>query len=125
MFSVLLRSRTLASTFPLPSASFATCTVLEAKRWKQKNKPAFQASARSYYIERVSPTDFHISLLLQSDLRNPVSVIYGGDEASGEQGYVYDKKPFRVRVQKYHVYDWCGCGMSNTQPFCDGTHLNK
>lgn len=38
---------------------------------------------------------------------------------------MYDKKPFKIRVEKYHVYDWCGCGMSHQQPFCDGTHNNR
>ena len=67
----------------------------------------------------------------QSELRNPVSVIYGdnpevkhvGDVTAN--GYIYDKKPFKVSVRKYHVYDWCGCGLSKQQPFCDGTHNSK
>ncbi len=48
-----------------------------------------------------------------------VNAIYGGDNTHTEFGFVYDKKPFRVEVKKYHVYDWCGCGTSSLQPFCD------
>jgi len=52
-----------------------------------------------------------------------VSAVY--DEPSPQKGYVTDKKPFKVKVEKYRVYDWCGCGLSHSQPFCDGTHLQK
>ena len=38
---------------------------------------------------------------------------------------VYDKKPFKVSVKKYHLYKWCGCGRSHSQPFCDTTCDNK
>ncbi len=86
----------------LNRANFGTCTVLAAKRWKQKSKLPFQ-----------------------SDLRNPVSEVYGGLEETQEKGHVYDKKPFKVSVEKYQTFDWCGCGLSNAQPFCDGTHTSK
>ncbi len=42
-----------------------------------------------------------------------------------EKGFIYDRKPFRVSVEKYRVYDWCACGMGHMQPFCDGTCKNK
>jgi len=28
----------------------------------------------------------------------------------------------RVGVNKGKTYYWCGCGMSQKQPFCDGSH---
>lgn len=28
-------------------------------------------------------------------------------------------------MKKYHLYEWCGCGLSHQQPFCDKTHLNR
>ena len=36
-------------------------------------------------------------------------------------GHLYDKKPFKISVKKYHLYKWCGCGRSHSQPMCDTT----
>ncbi len=30
--------------------------------------------------------------------------------------------PFIVEVEAGKKYYWCACGMSKTQPFCDGSH---
>ncbi len=99
--SSLLAAKAWSSP-PSSSSSFVTCSVMAAKRWRKKNQPAFQ-----------------------SELRNPVAAVYGGSEMTAEKGHIYDHKPFRVRVEKYQVYDWCGCGLSHMQPFCDGTHTNR
>ena len=32
------------------------------------------------------------------------------------------KKPYKVRVEKGKIYFWCACGLSQKQPFCDGSH---
>ena len=32
------------------------------------------------------------------------------------------KSPYNVKVEKGKIYFWCACGLSNKQPFCDGTH---
>ncbi|XP_075533742.1 uncharacterized protein LOC142566747 [Dermacentor variabilis] len=40
------------------------------------------------------------------------------------KGRIYDKKPFRFECKKGHIYHWCACGFSHTQPFCDGSHKN-
>ena len=32
------------------------------------------------------------------------------------------KAPYKVKVDKGKTYSWCSCGLSNKQPFCDGTH---
>ena len=32
------------------------------------------------------------------------------------------KSPFAVEVEKGKDYYWCACGMSKSQPFCDGSH---
>ena len=32
------------------------------------------------------------------------------------------KRPYKVKVEKGKIYFWCACGLSNKQPFCDGTH---
>ncbi|MCH8262815.1 MAG: CDGSH iron-sulfur domain-containing protein [Proteobacteria bacterium] len=33
-------------------------------------------------------------------------------------------KPFVVEVDTGKSYYWCACGKSNTQPFCDGSHVD-
>ena len=64
-------------------------------------------------------------IAFQSELTNPVEVVYGSEKKSPDDiGVPYDKKPFKVSVKKYHLYTWCGCGRSHSQPFCDGTHKN-
>ena len=30
--------------------------------------------------------------------------------------------PYEVRVQEGESYLWCSCGLSATQPWCDGSH---
>ena len=74
------------------------------KRWKDKSAPPFQ-----------------------HELKNPVEVVYGGAEKwpKDQFGKMYDKKPFVVSVKKYHLYKWCGCGWSHSQPFCDETCINS
>lgn len=31
-------------------------------------------------------------------------------------------KPFAVDIEAGKEYWWCACGLSRTQPFCDGSH---
>uniref|UniRef100_A0A8R1HP69 Iron-binding zinc finger CDGSH type domain-containing protein n=1 Tax=Caenorhabditis japonica TaxID=281687 RepID=A0A8R1HP69_CAEJA len=48
------------------------------------------------------------------------------------QSYAADVLPYkgkpaaprsnRVRLEAGKTYNWCSCGLSVTQPFCDGTH---
>jgi len=35
---------------------------------------------------------------------------------------IAQKGPYRVKLEKDQVYAWCTCGLSATQPFCDGSH---
>ncbi|CAF1396124.1 unnamed protein product [Rotaria magnacalcarata] len=35
-------------------------------------------------------------------------------------GRIYEKIPFKYRVEKGRAYLYCSCGWANTQPFCDG-----
>lgn len=30
--------------------------------------------------------------------------------------------PYLAIVEEDRVYAWCSCGLSNNQPFCDGSH---
>ena len=32
------------------------------------------------------------------------------------------KGPYKVKVEKGKLYFWCSCGLSQKQPFCDGSH---
>ena len=32
------------------------------------------------------------------------------------------KEPYEVTVEAGKAYFWCACGLSTTQPFCDGSH---
>jgi len=32
------------------------------------------------------------------------------------------KNPYKVKVEKGKTYSWCACGLSQKQPFCDGSH---
>ena len=34
------------------------------------------------------------------------------------------KNPHKIKVEKGKTYFWCSCGLSNKQPFCDGSHKN-
>ena len=35
---------------------------------------------------------------------------------------VASKEPFEVELEEGKTYYWCKCGLSNNQPFCDGSH---
>ncbi|PKM21851.1 MAG: glutamate synthase [Gammaproteobacteria bacterium HGW-Gammaproteobacteria-14] len=36
-----------------------------------------------------------------------------------------NRMPLPLAVEKDHTYYWCSCGMSSTQPFCDGSHKDS
>ena len=35
------------------------------------------------------------------------------------------KSPYKVEIEKGKTYFWCACGLSQKQPFCDGTHKKE
>ena len=35
------------------------------------------------------------------------------------------KSPYKVKVEKNKTYFWCACGLSQKQPFCDGSHKKE
>ena len=35
------------------------------------------------------------------------------------------KSPYKIKVEKGKIYFWCACGLSQKQPFCDGTHKKE
>ncbi len=37
---------------------------------------------------------------------------------------IVQKAPFKIEVEAGKKYYWCACGLSKSQPFCDGSHKN-
>ena len=37
----------------------------------------------------------------------------------------FQKSPYKVKVEKGKTYSWCTCGLSQKQPFCDGSHKKE
>ena len=35
---------------------------------------------------------------------------------------VAQKGPFETAIEADRIYWWCACGLSEKQPFCDGSH---
>ncbi|XP_062132785.1 CDGSH iron-sulfur domain-containing protein 3, mitochondrial isoform X2 [Drosophila sulfurigaster albostrigata] len=42
-----------------------------------------------------------------------------------ENGAIFDKRPFKLHLDKDKTYSWCLCGKSKSQPLCDGMHKNE
>lgn len=42
--------------------------------------------------------------------------------SSSNKGNIAQKAPISIDVEAGKSYWWCACGMSKTQPFCDGSH---
>ncbi len=39
-----------------------------------------------------------------------------------EKGQIAMKYPAEIKLEVGKNYAWCACGMSQSQPLCDGTH---
>ena len=39
-----------------------------------------------------------------------------------EDPVIAQRGPYEVEVEANKIYKWCACGLSATQPFCDGSH---
>ncbi|KAK7791749.1 hypothetical protein R5R35_000147 [Gryllus longicercus] len=55
--------------------------------------------------------------------KNPAAEFNSASQQSGN-GFIYDKKPFKMICETSKEYYWCLCGRSKRQPLCDGTHKN-
>ena len=42
-----------------------------------------------------------------------------------ELPHIAQKKSYKVEVEEGKSYFWCACGLSATQPFCDGSHAGS
>jgi CDGSH iron-sulfur domain-containing protein 3 len=38
---------------------------------------------------------------------------------------IFQKKAMPVEVEAGKTYYWCACGLSDSQPFCDGSHKDS
>ena len=45
-------------------------------------------------------------------------------EAHPEEPRVAQKGPYEVELKGTYRYAWCACGLSQYQPFCDGSHTS-
>ena len=39
------------------------------------------------------------------------------------KGLIAKKEPAGLTLEAGKTYAWCACGLSQKQPFCDGSHL--
>lgn len=35
---------------------------------------------------------------------------------------ISQKAPYKVELKAGEKYSWCSCGLTKTEPFCDGSH---
>ena len=42
-----------------------------------------------------------------------------------EKPIISQKGPYKVEVEKGKTYFWCACGLSQKQPFCNGSHRKE
>ena len=42
-----------------------------------------------------------------------------------EKSSTLQKSPYKITVEKDKTYFWCACGLSQKQPFCDGSHKKE
>ena len=42
-----------------------------------------------------------------------------------EKPTISQKGPYQIKVEKDKTYFWCACGLSQKQPFCDGSHKKE
>jgi len=38
---------------------------------------------------------------------------------------MYQKSPHKINLEQGKTYFWCSCGLSDKQPFCDGSHKKE
>jgi len=39
-----------------------------------------------------------------------------------DKAVIAQKEPYAVELEEGKTYAWCRCGLSERQPFCDGSH---
>ncbi len=39
------------------------------------------------------------------------------------KAHIAAKEPKEVKLEAGKTYAWCACGLSESQPFCDGSHM--
>ncbi len=41
-----------------------------------------------------------------------------------EEPAIAQKSPYKIELLAGYRYAWCSCGLSKSQPFCDGSHTS-
>ncbi|WKX99541.1 hypothetical protein Q1695_014430 [Nippostrongylus brasiliensis] len=54
-----------------------------------------------------------------------VSILNPSADVLPYKGVPAANKPIKVSLEAGKQYSWCSCGLSATQPFCDGTHKHN
>ncbi|XP_013379580.1 CDGSH iron-sulfur domain-containing protein 3, mitochondrial isoform X2 [Lingula anatina] len=58
-------------------------------------------------------------------IRSASKTLHGpnpGDWQGFPKGSIADNRPIKVTLEAGKKYAWCTCGLSHTQPMCDGSH---
>ncbi len=45
-------------------------------------------------------------------------------EMTTEEPVIAQKEPYKIDLLAGYRYAWCACGLSKSQPFCDGSHTS-
>lgn len=45
-------------------------------------------------------------------------------ETTPEEPAIAQKGPYKIDLLASYRYAWCACGLSKSQPFCDGSHTS-
>ncbi|XP_055919304.1 CDGSH iron-sulfur domain-containing protein 3, mitochondrial [Eupeodes corollae] len=79
----------------------------------------------SLILRRINPS-FALTQRFFCSKGIPKNVLEDNHTGSQQQenGVIFDKKPFKITLEKDKIYGWCLCGKSKNQPLCDGTHKN-
>ncbi|CAJ0597517.1 unnamed protein product [Cylicocyclus nassatus] len=51
-----------------------------------------------------------------------VTILNPGADYLPRNGVPSSNKPIKVNLESGKQYSWCSCGLTKTEPFCDGSH---
>ncbi|KAK3914956.1 CDGSH iron-sulfur domain-containing protein 3, mitochondrial [Frankliniella fusca] len=88
-------------------------------------KPSLWCISRRKLVDLPQTLSVQISKRSYADTpkvpKNVIGHIYSAS-SQPQNGRVYDRKPFKIRLYPNKDYMWCLCGWSKSQPICDGSH---
>lgn len=112
-----------ANAIVTPAAKPAETTAAPAAAAPAKETPAEKPSSSS--APSINTTQW--SKMMQIAVTDKRHKIDESAYSLKTRARVAKKGPFGVKVEAGKTYYWCSCGMSKTQPYCDGSHnaLNR